>query len=111
MNICKLNLENIHMCKVWTSHLYPDTFDVIKDQGSCGSCWAFAAAAVMDSAIYRMTGMTRLWIRPALCVPCKSLQSDTSIADNFWFTVNDFCPELTWEEVKVSNDYTSYNNK
>lgn len=53
-------------------HMLPSTVDwrgsgadtPIKDQAMCGSCWAFAAVAPMETAYFRQYGM------PLCTVPC-----------------------------------------
>lgn len=54
--------------KDWRDHT-PSVVTKVKDQGGCGSCWAFAATEVMESFIALRTG-TLLDLAPQQLVDC-----------------------------------------
>jgi len=44
--------------------------NAIKDQGQCGSCWAFSATAAMETAWFLATNGTLLSLSEQMCVDC-----------------------------------------
>eukprot|EP00727_Mastigamoeba_balamuthi_P010445 m51a1_g6022 hypothetical protein (1656) ;mRNA; f:85651-94698 len=56
-----------------TSFLSPYTLTA-RQQGTCGSCWAFTSAAVMEGANMRATG-TQQWVSPQNLLDCADYNS------------------------------------
>jgi len=47
----------------------------VRDQGYCGSCWAFSASEQIESDAIRSVGWTKTWLSPEQLVDCDTRSS------------------------------------
>jgi len=53
----------------WRDHT-PNIVPEVRDQGGCGSCWAFSAVATIESAVAKASGGTMLRLSPQELTSC-----------------------------------------
>lgn len=109
---------------------WPQCYHFIRDQQSCGACWAFAASEVLSDRLCIATdGLTNVVLSPQDMVSCDSSEKGCSggLIDKSWDYIRDYgivtedclpytsgngnpgiCPFTTWYYPCVTGTYRKY---
>ena len=71
----------------------------IKDQGQCGSCWAFSATGSVESAISVATGAAPLSLSEQQLTSCSSAYGNNGCGGGWYY--------WAWDYLKVNNQETT----
>lgn len=61
---------------------YRDCYVSVRDQGQCGSCWAFATASSLQGALCKQSGVKKVELAPQELVDCDNNQFGCNGASN-----------------------------